>query len=134
MRSVVSRLTRAGALATAAGMILGGAAACKLPMRATPGPAQCNDAKVRQDLNAGKYAGIVKGPYGAPAPGCENNYAMVDLCRYYSAEPCGDSSGLARFAHDKWSWYAFFPTNKCVSTAKADEVPTRWLDGFFRDC
>jgi hypothetical protein len=133
LQTVVSRLTRAGALATVAGVIVGGAAACKLPPRATPGPAKCNDAKVRHDLHAGRSAGIVVGGFGAPAPGCQNNYALVDICKY-TDEPCGDSTGLARFAHDEWTWYAFFPTNKCVSTAKADRVPTRWQSGFFRDC
>lgn len=133
MQSVVSRVTRVGALATVASMIVGGAVACKQSVRATPGPFQCNDAKVRKDLPAGASAGIVTGPFGAPAPGCENNYALVDLCKY-TAEPCGDSSGLARFDNDQWTWYAFFPTTKCVSTAKADDVPARWLDGFFRNC
>ena len=133
MQSVVSQLTRVGALATVASMIVGGAAACRLPNRATPGPSQCNDTEVRKDLRVGASAGIVTRPFGAPAPGCEDNYALVDICRY-TDEPCGDSSGLARFANDKWTWYAFFPTTKCVSTAEAHHVPARWLGGFFRNC
>ena len=121
-----------GALATAAGMIVGGVAACHFPVRATPGSSQCNDVKVQHDLG-GKHTGIIIGGYGAPAPGCENNYALVDVCKS-TDEPCGDSTGLARFAHGKWTWWAFFPTTKCVSTAKAAGVPERWQDGFFQNC
>ena len=121
----------ASGVATVASVIVGGAAACRPPVRATPGPAQCNDAKVRHDLHAGQYAGIVTGSFGAPAPGCENNYALVDLCKYTS-EPCGDSSGLARFANDKWAWYAFFPTTKCVSRAELTAFRHVGCTGFSR--
>ena len=131
----MSRLTRVVTLPAVVGLLAGGAAvACQTPGSATPGPRQCNDGRVRADLHGDQYMGIIGPPYGAPARGCENNYALVDHCKYNSAEPCGDSSGLARYVHGRWYWYAFFPTTECVRQARLDGVPARWQKGYFRAC
>ena len=93
----------------------------------TPGPAACNDTRINADLGATTWhMRIVIGGHGAPAPGCEDNYALVDSCQPAEMDECGDSLGLVRFLNGRWIRYTSFPTDKCMSQVIADRVPRRW--------
>jgi len=104
----------------------------------TPGPAQCYETRINADLGATSWhERLVVGGYGAPSPGCENNYALVDSCPPAEKGECGDSLSLVRFVDNRWRQYISLPNPvTCYSQAVRDGVPTRWRDlsGWFPNC